>query len=219
MGRLDCFNLRALAHDHGLRWFIETGTAHGHGLAHAIDQVCFQGHDSIECHAATAAQARERFAMVPLVSIHEGSSPEVLSDMLSVKDLGPALCWLDAHFPGADVGAAGYDAEPDPARRWPLQGELDAIAKSGRRGDVILVDDLRIYTGQTWPYERCVLAPEIDLQRPLGIPANRARDKASFKGERRYGPRPLDLSAFAGTHTAEVWLWMEGYLILKPKRA
>lgn len=218
MGRLDCFNVRALAHEYGLTWFVETGTAHGEGLRHAIQQSCFHGHDSIECHAETYTAAQKQFAQVPLVQVHHGHSPDVLGDMLRFKDVGPALFWLDAHFPGADVGAAGYDAESNLARRWPLQGELDAIAASGRRGDVILIDDLRIYTGQTWSYERCTLGPDIDLQQSLGIPSNRARER-SFKGECRYGPPPLHLAAFENTHTVEVWLWMEGYLILKPKRA
>jgi hypothetical protein len=65
---------------------------------------------------------------------------------------GPALFWLDAHFPGAHTGAT-YDAEKDAGRRLPLEAEIEAIARARLRSgarDVLLIDDARIY--QPGPY-------------------------------------------------------------------
>lgn len=217
MGALHHFNIRHLAPKHGCRRFIETGTAHGHGLDYARRQNRFDRLDSIECHAPTAGLARERFAAYPHVHIHHGDSPAVLRDLLALAAAEPVFFWLDAHFPGADIGAAGFDAEPDPAKRWPLQGELDAIAAVPdiARPAVILIDDLRIYTGQGWDYQRCRLAPAPDLSLPLAEGPNIPLSP-SFPGDTP-GDRPaLDLTAFASTHHAEVWHWHEGYVLLLP---
>ena len=222
MGALHHFNVRHLARQHGCRWFIETGTAHGDGIAHAHGLGCFERLDSIEAHPATAEAAKARFADCPDIHIHAGDSPETLRALLSqsqsLKVSQSCFFWLDAHFPGADVGHAAYDAEPDPAKRWPLQGELDAIASVPEiaASAVILIDDLRIYTGMAWAWERCVRAPDLDLTAPVQPSANPDTLKPYLGRDPSLTPTPLNLSAFAATHHAEVWHWHEGYVLLVP---
>lgn len=221
MGLLSCFNLPSLALQHGCWRWLETGTAAGEGVAHALRVGVFRELHSIEAHEATHAAACRRFAQLTgnreprteNIHLHLGHTPDVLARLLPTWAPGPTFFWLDAHFPGADVGAADYTAEPDPARRWPLQGELDALAASPEiaREAVILIDDLRIYTGQAWNYAHC-RAGALDLRRPLGeIPGA----SHQFPGGSEIAP-PLNLSAFAESHTPEVWHWMEGYLLLVP---
>jgi hypothetical protein len=215
MGCLPCFNVLALAERFGCRWFMETGTARGDGLAHVLSLPCFTQCLSVECHTPTARAAKARFAPMPRATIFEGDSPIVLRMILRDPEdwmRAPCFFWLDAHFPGADLGAAAFDAESDPARRWPLQGELDAISGAGRTRDLILIDDLRIYTGQGWNYAECVHASIKDLAQPIGWgavgePVPRENDI----------PAPLNLSAFAATHIADAFMWMEGYVLLTPK--
>jgi hypothetical protein len=79
--------------------------------------------------------------------------------------IGPIFFWLDAHFPGADGGLLDYNAEADESVRCPLESELEVISK-GRpaAGDVILIDDLRIY--ENGPFEHGDMAP--DIRRPPG---------------------------------------------------
>jgi len=214
MGSLHHFNVHHLARQHGLRHFIETGTAHGHGLAHAYALGCFDQLDSIEIHAATAAAATARFRDCPDIQIHTGDSPTVLAAILTQ----PCFFWLDAHFPGADVGQSDYLDTQDPALRWPLQGELDAIAgvPAVAAKSVILIDDLRIYTGLLWQPGRCVRAPDLDMRKPITLDLE-APGALNFPGaDPHFLPPPLDLIAFAATHTAEVWHWHEGYLLLVP---
>lgn len=225
MGSLHHFNVRALARLHRLSRFIETGTAHGDGLAHAYQRGGFDRLDSIEAHEPTFQAARARFADCLPITIHHGPSAEVLRQLLlspspSLPVSEPCFFWLDAHFPGADVGAADYAAEADPALRLPLQGELDAIAAAPAIAarSVILIDDLRIYTGQAWPHARCHLADPPEAWRFGGEPVTDS-PAWTFPG----APAPdtessaLDLTAFQSTHTLEIWHWHEGYLLLLPK--
>jgi len=214
MGCLHHFHVAHLARQHGCRRFIETGTAHGHGLAHAAALGCFERLDSIEGYAPAYEAVLPRFHGQPGIHLHHGHSPEVLH-ALCAQPPAPCFFWLDAHFPGADTGHAAYDAEPDPARRWPLQAELDAIAAVPEVAarSVLLLDDLRIYTGQAWPHPRCRRADP-----PAEWLLTRA-DEATpdFPGaDPTLSPPPLDLRAFQATHTLELWHWHEGYALLVP---
>ena len=102
---------------------------------------------------AVAAIARERFASDPRVRILNEASESALARVLpTIGRDRPILFWLDAHFPGADFGLAGYGDERNPDLRLPLERELDLIARLRRPcRDVILVDDLRIY--EDGPFE------------------------------------------------------------------
>jgi hypothetical protein len=146
MGHLRHFDLARVCREHGCRHFVETGTGSGDGLAYAAG-LPFETLDSIEIHADIAAAAKRRFEADGRIRIRLGNSTELLPIILAelIAD-EPVLFWLDAHFPGADLGFAAYDAEPDVDVRLPLERELEIIAAL-RPGasDVILIDDLRIY--------------------------------------------------------------------------
>lgn len=150
MGTLAHFSIPAIATSFGTKSFVETGTATGDSLALAAQHPGFERLYSIEIVPELASAACKRFAGDKRIAIIEGDSTERMSEIIDVLDDAPALFWLDAHFPGAHTGAA-YDAEPDVARRLPLQAELEEIARRRRDSrDVILIDDARIY--QPGPY-------------------------------------------------------------------
>ena len=145
MGSLAHFMLRVIRERHGLKSFVETGTGDGAGVAQAA-AAGFEAVHSIELVPELAQAVRVRFRKHPQVRIHEGESSKLLSGVIAQLPPGPALFWLDAHFPGADYGLGEYEAEPDPAVRLPLEREVTIIAamRQGQR-DVILIDDARIY--------------------------------------------------------------------------
>lgn len=152
MGTLRFFNLQPLMETYGCRTLFETGTGTGDSLQfasyYAFDEIW-----SVEIHADIAAIARERFASDPRVRILNEASESALARVLpTIGRDRPILFWLDAHFPGADFGLAGYGDERNPDLRLPLERELDLIARLRRPcRDVILVDDLRIY--EDGPFE------------------------------------------------------------------
>ena len=115
--------------------------------------------------------------------------------MVCRSGLPPALFWLDAHYPGADVGLAGYADEADASLRLPLREELEQIARHRAGRDVILIDDLRIYETGDWD----------DGPLPPDAPGNPTPGGADWM-------RAL----FAGTHRAVTVNRDQGYLMLLP---
>lgn len=204
MGSLSSLPLAALAEAHGATWFCETGTAHGAGLSFALNVNRFNFCASIEVHEPTFLRASRRFAMDHRAHVYPGESPAVLAWLME-RNPAPAVFWLDAHFPGVDVGAASFEETTDHARKFPAQDELNAISAAGRAGDVILLDDARIWLG---PMDALIVAP-VDLTQPFGTPASAGAPPWRC-------PIPLDLSAFAATHEARLIPVDQGYLILLP---
>lgn len=150
MGNLAHFDLQQIRETHGLKSFVETGTGDGNGVVKAL-LAGYEVIHSIEIDTELASLLKLRFRKNPVVTIHEGDSRELLEGIVRQLPLEPALFWLDAHFPGAELGIQGYGAEPDPEKRFPLKREVETILNI-RRGiaDVILIDDARIY--QDGPY-------------------------------------------------------------------
>jgi hypothetical protein len=149
MGHLANLPFKDLAEKHGAKVFIETGTGMGVGLLNVIQSGAFSEYHSIEIVPELAALARRRFASHPEVTIHEGHTLDILPDLLARHPDECCFVWLDAHYPGADFGLAGYDDEKDPDKKLPLQKEL---ALFEARNDIVIADDLSIYTGQHWNY-------------------------------------------------------------------
>lgn len=150
MGTLARFNLQMIAQMHGLRHFVETGTAQGDGLALAAQVKEFASLHSIEIELELSRAAVARFAHDQRINIWQGDSRERIADILNLLPEEPTLFWLDAHFPGAHSGA-DYAAEKDVKRRLPLEDELALIhARRANLRDVLLIDDARIY--QPGPY-------------------------------------------------------------------
>ena len=104
MGSLVHFNVRKLAKLHGLRSFVETGTAQGDSLAVAGTVPEFVALHSIEIIPTVAAAARLRFEKDKRVQIWEDDTRHALPLILKELPEGPALFWLDAHFPAAHHG-------------------------------------------------------------------------------------------------------------------
>ncbi len=97
--------------------FIETGLSEGRTLQALAESGRYRRLHSIDLHAGIVAAGRTRFAAYSAVTIHEGSSADIL----------PRLCdpsvstvfWLDAHTsPTEPVSASGA---------CPLLAELAAI--------------------------------------------------------------------------------------------
>jgi hypothetical protein len=197
MGTLAHFDMAGLAQRHGLKHFVETGTAQGDGLALAAQVRAFQTLHSIEIVPALVAAAKARFASDARVTVWEGDSGAVIPMLLRDLPPEPCLWWLDAHFPGAHSGA-DYAAEADVHRRLPLAGEIAAIraARAGVR-DVLLLDDARIY--QPGPYGAGDLPP--DWPPLAGV------------------ERSLDFvrEAFGSTHGVVVDYSDQGYVMVVPR--
>ena len=150
MGALSHSPVDALVERHGVVSFVETGTARGDSLACAAAVSRLTALHSIEIVPELVTAAKQRFKDDPRVCIWAGNSAEWLPAILASLPPGPCLFWLDAHFPGAHTGA-DYAAEADVQRRLPLEAEVAAIAAARPgAGDVLLLDDARIY--QPGPY-------------------------------------------------------------------
>ena len=114
---------------------VESGTYLGDSadrLARAFGQCV-----TIERDATLAARASARFAGRTDVEVRQGSSREVLREIVgSLQE--PAFFWLDAHW------SAGITAGADDP--CPLMAELDVIATSSHPGThVVAVDDMRLF--------------------------------------------------------------------------
>ena len=146
MGAISRFDLREIITNTNTTVFVESGTLHGDGIAHAL-QFPFQEIHSIEIIDDLAKQARARFQNNKNVTIHTGSSPDVLHNILPGIN-GNILFWLDAHFPGADSGHIKYSQVKDIeySKNLPLEGEIKEISKRlDTHKDVVIMDDLWIY--------------------------------------------------------------------------
>ncbi|MCB1033717.1 MAG: hypothetical protein KDD47_07780 [Acidobacteria bacterium] len=114
---------------------IETGTFFGDMLwAHRRS---FRRLVSVELDPWLFERALRRFAREPGIEILHGDSAEALPDLVRRLD-GPCLFWLDAH---AMIGGVRGP------RTTPIREELAAILAADLPGSVILIDDVRLFTG------------------------------------------------------------------------
>jgi hypothetical protein len=124
--------------------FIETGYGSGETLADVV-QGSYQSIHSVEINPEVATQARQRWAHVPHVRIHVGSSPGVLPHLCDPDR--DTVFWLDAHYSG---GAYAQDAVPvldSEYGQCPLLAELAVIrAIPWRVRPRIFIDDVRHFT-------------------------------------------------------------------------
>ena len=198
MGSLAHFDVGGLMARYGLVHFVETGTGRGVSLAHA-SRFGFRTLRSCESVPALCRDAQEAFHSDRRVTVYPSNSRDFLDRVCAdTPDDEPVLFWLDAHFPGADYGLFGYGDEPDEALRLPLPQELEVIKNRRPQGrDVILVDDLRIWTDG--PFSSGNLPANV---RPW-CPKSRSAD--------------LFARILGATHTVRFDYADEGYTILTPK--
>ena len=197
MGSLQRFKLDEFVGKYGLTTFIETGTARGDSLAWAALLPQFTRLLSCEIEPLLAAGAICRFNDDPRIEVCRMESGDFIKLMAGSR-LPPALFWLDAHYPGAGFGLKDYGQEGDAAVDRPLERELEHLVGQRRWGDVIIIDDLRIYE----------LGDYDDGPLPEGTPGNPTENGADWI--RRM---------FADTHTARKLTQDQGYLVLLPRSA
>lgn len=127
--------------------FLETGLGWGAGVMHALT-MGFQQVISIEIETEHAKAMAQQFLKEPKPRIVAGRSVDLLPQFLeAIPD--PICFWLDAHYPGGDIGIRAHN---DPAissyDRLPLELELLLILKHRKGRDVVLIDDLILYREQ-----------------------------------------------------------------------
>ena len=143
MGDLKIFDILSIKNKYNLDVFIETGTLYGDTIEWLLPS--FNELHSVEFDLELYDTASERFINNNNVKIHYGNSTDILKKILPTINKS-ALFWLDAHFPGADVGKVSYDHEKNEDIRVPLHQEIYEISKrKSTHNDVIIIDDLWLY--------------------------------------------------------------------------
>lgn len=118
-----------------LTTLIETGTYYGDmvsAMKHAFTRII-----SIEMKPDLAHRAKRRFARFPHIEILQGDSGSLIKEALK-RTPEPCLFWLDAH---THFGETGKDETP-------ILMELADIMNRKVAGDVILIDDARLFFGE-----------------------------------------------------------------------
>ena len=130
--------LREYARRFHLDAFIETGTYLG-DMVYATRNL-FDDIYSIELSPELYDRARLRFNGYKHIWNLKGDSTVVLPDLL--LRLGkPALFWLDGHY------SAGVTARGD--KNTPILEELNHIFSHSITSHVVIIDDARMFTGQS----------------------------------------------------------------------
>ena len=142
------------------RIFIETGTYKGK-MVESVQNV-FRKIQTIELDKNLCERAREKFKHKRHIQVLEGNSGTILPYIL--KDTSDnVLFWLDAHYSGG-ITASGE-------KETPIEEELKSILSLGHIGDVILIDDARLFVGDndypTIPQlKKMILSrrPQVDIE-------------------------------------------------------
>ncbi|MEI6387112.1 MAG: hypothetical protein WCQ50_10775 [Spirochaetota bacterium] len=137
---------------YGLKNFVETGCYQGEGLREATNSGFLQ-ENIYTCDIGSG--------FVALVSSQYPEANVVLKDSCdflgtTLKEVqGPALFWLDAHFP------AFFNLEGGAELDWPVLKELDIIRSvRDTSKDVIMCDDMRCLRHPENPHWRGDVGPE-----------------------------------------------------------
>lgn len=91
---------------------------------------------SIELSESLFQESAARFAGDVRVDLVQGDSALALPRVVKAID-GPALFWLDGHYSEGETARGPRDS--------PIREELAAVARSGNRGHVVLIDDARAF--------------------------------------------------------------------------
>lgn len=147
MGWVHHYNLAELVRVHNLEVFVETGIGNGDGVIEA-QKYPFKKILSIEIMPLQVERMKEKFKNDPRVEVILGDTLVELPKILQSEKRN--ICfWLDAHFPGADIGMGRHDdSSIDDKTRLPLEEELFMIKDQRQGKDVVLFDDLKIYRNQ-----------------------------------------------------------------------
>lgn len=137
-------NVTETLKEYNLRNLIETGTGAGETLSFVrpLDLDLIQ---SCEIEESQFNKLKEAFPDSN-IKLWNGSSTTMLKSMMDELN-GPALIFLDAHFPGAGYVRTEFKTEVYSIEdTLPLEQELKLISEwEYAKDSVIVVDDLRIY--------------------------------------------------------------------------
>lgn len=141
----------------GIKNFVETGTGDGSSMNKVIDTEVLDKQYGIELDTELFSNLMKQYDGNENVILFNGYSEDCMDAVLEELSEDPTLFWLDAHFPGADYGPAGYGDEEDLNKRLPMEAELKIMKeKRDLSKDIIFMDDLRIYVDRdfeagNWP--------------------------------------------------------------------
>lgn len=131
--------VRDYARRFGCEILVETGTLYGDMLA--ANRRTFRALYSIELDPRLHARAQARFARDAHIHALFGDSGQTLAQLIPTLDR-KTLFWLDAHHMAGGVRGP---------KLTPIAEELEAILASDSGGDVLLIDDARLFTGGEYP--------------------------------------------------------------------
>jgi hypothetical protein len=128
--------LLELGREYGCQTLIETGTFFGQTV-NALRK-CFDVVLSVELDKGFYETNRRAFLPCRNVRIYFGSSGERLGEMITASR-GRIIFWLDGHFSGEGTGMGSSVS--------PILSELEEVRAANRKGDCIVIDDRRLFTG------------------------------------------------------------------------
>ncbi len=114
--------------------FIETGTFMGSTALCASG--LFREVHTVELSRDLFEKAGPRLKEAGNIRAYHGDSAGFLPGIIEKAD-GKILFWLDGHYSGEGTARAGKDT--------PIIEEINAIARSGRKDPVIMIDDIRLF--------------------------------------------------------------------------
>jgi hypothetical protein len=141
--------IRALRTRFGIREFVETGTLFGHTAVLASEQIPVV--HTIEISRSQYEQCCGEARRNPRITRHLGSSVEVIPQLLPGL-AGPTLWYLDGHWSGQG---------PRLGPECPVVEEIRLIGN--RPGDVVVVDDARLFISPPGPPHRPDEWPTLEM--------------------------------------------------------
>lgn len=127
--------------------FIETGSHVGNGIQAALD-AGFKTIYSIELSKEFYEKCLKRFEENKDITIINGDSGEVMNELLNKglsDNINNVTFFLDSHWSGGTTAKGEINC--------PLINELKAIKKFYKKGDIILIDDVRLMTNKKDEYD------------------------------------------------------------------
>lgn len=122
--------------------FVETGAYKGEGIENYLKTDYFEEIHSIELSEKWFEYCKNKYQDYPKVKLHLGDSARVLEELDLPKE--PIIFYLDAHYSGGTT--AGEDID----NGCPVLRELDFICRRNVKGDIVVVDDMRLMGNAMW---------------------------------------------------------------------
>ena len=211
MGNLQRFDIKEAVHKKDIKYFMETGTLHGDALEFVDGLGCetLEELHSVELLDELYEGCVKRFEGRDNIHLHKGMSVDVLKEILSSDALdGNTFFWLDAHYPGADIGKELYIQEGKEEKEvLPLEQELRVISelRGDKYDDIIICDDLWIYEDGEYGCHAKTLDKHMELYCNGETKEQIGRPNADFVEE-----------LFGKTHNIEKNKLDQGYIIITP---